>query len=507
MRKKILCVLLAGLSTSSMAFAAPKQSELDELKSEIKALQQEVQALKNTQAQQAAAPAPAPAAVPAAAASTAPALTQDDVDQMKQNIASLQLKTDSIDKTVNEGGTAGLSVTGYLDPVYIYNVGQHSGSFQFVNHNGGYNYDGSTFGDVYLDIKKTFGQGSLAPSAEISIMPNRGNGATLLATDDGSNSFMNIINTAVITMPIDTSYTFVAGLMSSFGGYEVQQSNLMPTLTHNLLYDFSDPGSYVGAGINYSTGNWSWKFMLANEQYRTKGATTQVDTNPGTGQPKFATNNTPTFTTRLDYTWTSSLDLGWSGNIGRQSLPVGSACSSGFGYQCNAGDPYSTYYFTEGDLAYIWADTQINAEVDYGKQTSAAFNGGDAVWWGVSLLGLQKWHLDSAQIGTAARVDYLNNQKNGGGGGGIVLGDGGFDGHNGFGVSQSCVANSANAGLDCKGANRYDIALDFLWYVTDQATLKLEYRHDWATEDVFLKSDGTFSKSNDMLGTQFIYSF
>lgn len=507
MRKKILCTLLAGLTVSGAALAAPKQSELDELKAELQQLQAEVKQLKAQQTTTQAQVQQQQAAVPAAAASTTPAMTQDDVDGMKQSIASLQLKTDSIDKTVNEGGIAGLSVTGYLDPVYVYNFGQKSGGFQFVNHNGTYNYDGSTFGDVYLDIKKTFGAGALAPSAEISIMPNRGNGATLLATDDGSNSFMNIINTAVINMPIDMSTTFVAGLMSSFGGYEYQLSTLMPTLTHNLLYDFSDPGSYVGAGINYSTGNWAWKFMLANEQYRTKGATTQVDTNATTGQAKFETNNTPTFTTRLDYTWSSSIDLGWSGNIGRQSLATASTCASGFGYQCGSNDPYSNYYFTEADLTYTWADTTINAEVDLGKQQNAAFNGGNAQWWGVSVLGLQKWHAESGQFGTAARIDYMNDQKNGGGGGGVVLSDSGIDGHNGFGISQNCLANSTSAGADCKGANRADIALDFIWYVTDQATLKIEYRHDWSSEDTFIKSDGTYAKSNDMLGTQFIYAF
>ncbi len=238
------------------------------LKAQVNALQKQIQQLEAQQATQAAAP--APAAVPAASASTTPPLSPEDVESMKQSIAQLQLKVDSLDTTVNEGGLAGLSITGYMDPVYMYNNNDHAGSFSFVNHNGAYNYDGSTFGDVYLDIKKTFGSGSLAPSAEISIMPNRGNGATLLATDDGSNSFMNIINTAVATIPLDTSSSFVVGLMSSFGGYEYQLSTLMPTLTHNLLYDFSDPGSYTGVGYNYSTGNFAWKFMLANEQYRTK---------------------------------------------------------------------------------------------------------------------------------------------------------------------------------------------------------------------------------------------
>ena len=505
MRKTILYTLLAGLTVSGAALAAPKQSDIDALKAQVQALQGKIKQLEDQQAAQAAAT--AAAVVPAASASTAPVLSADDVDQMKQSIASLQLKVDSLGTTVNEGGLAGLSITGYMDPSYVYNANQHSAGFQFVNHNGAYNYDDSTFGDVYLDIKKTFGAGSLAPVAEISIMPNRGNGATLLATDNGSNAFMNIINTASVTLPIDTSSSFVIGLMSSFGGYEVQQSTLMPVLTHNLLYDFSDPGSYVGVGYNYFTGNYAWKFMLANEQYRTKGASTQTDTNPVTGQAVFHSNSTPTFTTRLDYTWSSQIDLGWSANIGRQTLGTASTCASGYGYQCSSGSPYARYLFTEADLTYTWADTVINAELDYGRQDNAAFNGGTAVWYGMSVTGLQKWHTDGAIFGTSARFDYLNDEKNGGGGGGIVLSGSGFDGHNGWGISQDCLAGSAVAGTDCKGANRSDITFDFLWYITDQATLKAEYRHDMASENVFLKNDGTYSKHNDLLSTQFIYAF
>ena len=85
-----------------------------------------------------------------------------------------------------------------------------------------------------------------------------------------------------------------------------------------------------------------------------------------------------------------------------------------------------------------------------------------------------------------------------------------MDTSNGFGVSADCLANSqANGGLgfECKGANRQDVALDLLFYPTQQITVKVEYRHDWANNKVFLRNDGSYSKSNDLLATQFIYSF
>jgi hypothetical protein len=72
------------------------------------------------------------------------------------------------------------------------------------------------------------------------------------------------------------------------------------------------------------------------------------------------------------------------------------------------------------------------------------------------------------------------------------------------------VANATATGgnpLDCKGANRQDVALDLLFFPTDQLTLKLEYRHDWANQAVFTKNDGSTSKNNDIFGAQMVYSF
>jgi len=58
-----------------------------------------------------------------------------------------------------------------------------------------------------------------------------------------------------------------------------------------------------------------------------------------------------------------------------------------------------------------------------------------------------------------------------------------------------------------KGAVHQDVTLDLLFFPTQQITVKVEYRHDWATQDVFLRNDGSYTKSNDLLGAQFIYTF
>jgi hypothetical protein len=524
MRKKLICLLVAG-SLPGIAMADATSDEIKALQAQLNSLQKEVKQLRAEVAAKpktvVAAPAAAPVAAPAVAAApvdiSSPdygkaqaTLTNDQVDSMKQQIANQQLKVDSLVDAQNTGPIAGLSVTGYIDPTYIYNRDLSSSSFLFANHESSYNYFNSTFGDLYLDIKKTFGVGPMAPSAEITLMPNRGNGITLLQNEHGTIGD-NILNTAVVTVPVTATTTFVAGLMPSFGGYEVQQSNQMLTLTHNLLYDFSDPGSYVGVGVNYTGdgSNWAWKFMLGNEQYRTYGSVVQTGTN-ALGDPITSSNKIPTFTGRVDYTWSSALDIGGSFNIGRQTLASGLDSNGNpvFGVGGVAPSAFGTFFFTEADASYTLADVQYNAELDYGQQQNAAYNGGQAQWYGLSLLAHRKFNLPTVgRMGATLRYDLLVDQKNGGGGGGIALNANGMDTADGFGIGASCLANSSNHGFECKGATHQDVALDVLFYATQQITVKVEYRHDWASQNVFLRNNGSYSKSNDILATQFIYSF
>lgn len=496
MKKLLISTLITALP--GMALADSNADEISKLKAQLKSLQTQMQALQKAVD----AAEKKQVAAPAASATQQPAMSADDADELKQRVAGMEMKVDTLQTASTEGPLAGLSITGYMDPTYVYNRAGRSGSFQFANHSSAYNYYGSSFGDVYLDIKKTFGVGPMAPSAEITLLPNRGNGSTLLSNGTSSGNNSNIINTAQINYPLNDTTTVVAGLISSFGGYEVQQSNQMLTLTHGLLYDFSDPGNYVGVGFNYTKGNWAWKFFVGNEQYHTAGSTVQDGTNSSTNQTTTKSNNSPSFTVRTDYTWSSALDLGWSANLGRQTLSTASSCLSGSDSTCSS-YPYGMYYFTETDATYIVNDIQYNAELDYGTLKNGAWNGGDAVWYGASLLAHTKWSTETfGRMGATIRYDYMNDSKNGGGGGGIVVGSSGYDGSNGWGIDPTCTSGSS-----CKGANRQALTADLMFYPTDQLTLKFEYRHDWASNAVFLKNNGNFSKSNDILGAQMVYTF
>jgi hypothetical protein len=522
MKKKLLCALVAG-ALPALAAASPSSDQMQALQKQLDALQKEVRTLKKElDARQGAKAAPAPAAaaaVPAPAADPSspdyglqPAhLTNDDVDAMKQQMSNQQLKVDSLTDAANTGPIAGLSITGYIDPSYIYNRAQGTSSFLFANHEDAYQYYNSTIGDLYLDIKKTFGVGPTAPSFEVSLMPNRGAGIFMM--NEHSDSGLNILNTAFATVPLTPTWGVVAGLMPGLAGYEVQQSNLMLTLTHGLLFDFSDPGSSIGVGLNYTGDHWAWKFLLGNEQFRSYGSVTQTSVN-ALGDPITTSNRMPAFSARVDYLHGSALDVGGSFTIARQTLPGGYDPATGttaYGWGGVAPDGYGTFFFTEADATYTVADVQYNAELDYGQQQHAAFNGGLAQWYGLSLLAHRKFNMPIVgHMGVTARYDVLVDTKNGGGGGGIALNGNGMDPYNGYGVDADCLTQSkANGGygFQCKGAIHQDVALDVLFFPTQKITVKVEYRHDWANNRVFLRSDGSYSKNNDVLGAQFIYSF
>src|SRR5260370_14435956 len=240
MQKKLVCLLVAAcmpgmaMADSTSAQIKALQKQLEALQKEVKELRTEVVTRKTVPSLATAQAAPAPAAAPVDISSPdygaqRAALTNDDVTRMKQQIANQQLKVDSLTDAATTGPIAGLSITGYIDTTYVYNRAQSSSSFLFANHESTYNYFNSTFGDLYLDIKKTFGVGPMAPSAEITLMPNRGNGITLLQNSHGQIG-NNILNTAVVTLPVLRTTTFDTALIQTFGGYVVQKSNLMSSL-------------------------------------------------------------------------------------------------------------------------------------------------------------------------------------------------------------------------------------------------------------------------------------
>ncbi|MFM0500839.1 DUF3138 family protein [Paraburkholderia caffeinilytica] len=518
-RKNIVALCLLSFEAAAVFAQDPQKSvadanRLQSLQAQVNALQAQVDALRASIGVQAAPVANAKStslvALPGNAVSApdaSVALSNDEVQQMREQVSNMSLKVDWLEDAATTGPLAGLSITGYIDPVYLYNRAQRSSSFMFLNHDPGvYDYYNSTIGDIYLDIKKTFGVGPLAPAAEIVIQPNRGFGSQL--SNEHGVIGGNIVTQAEVTVPFSVTKTFEVGLMTSLAGYEVQPSNQMLALTHGLLYDFSEPGNMVGVGLKGSdaTATRFWQVMLGNEQLRTSGAIVNAANNTT------KSNWTPTLTARFDNATSTALDVGVSGTIGKQTLFSPCAAAGGYGYQCNASSPFGMYRYVETDLTYTKDKLQLNAQLDYGELQKGAWNGGTARWYGLSLLGHQKW--TSAwfgHMGATLRAEYLNNTANGGGGSNILYGLAGgnpaVNGTSGFGVDPGCLQQSSSNGSECKGAAHYDITADLLFYPTAQIIVKLEYRHDAANHPVFLTSNGSYSRNNDTAALQFVYTF
>lgn len=501
-----LCAMAAALAAPQAHGQAASAAEVQAMRQRIESLEAQLEAMRKlieTRLPPAAAAASAPAWGDPAPAGQA-RLTQAEVDDLKRKVARQEMKVNKLYTDTYDGPGAGLQITGYLDPTYVVNQNRRSAGFQFLNRDP-YTYDNSSNGDLYLRIQKRFGDGPMAPNVDIQIQPTRGSG-TFDTASDGS-VISSIFQQVLMNIPLTDTFTATAGYTLSYSGYEYVESTLTNTISHNLLYDFSAPANYVGAGLAYTKGNWAVKGFVGNEEYYNIGS--RVGARP---------NRMPTVMMRADYTWNSALYLGGSFNLGRTTLysPI-DGCDSGYGYQCSSPNAYARKFQMELDLSYLAADVQYNAQVDYGTQNRGAWNGGTAVWWGLSGLAHRRWTTESlGRLGATIRLDYLNNQRNGGGGSGWYLSNDvapGTDGANGFGIAPDCYAADVDAdgnslnGINCKGANRWALTAAVLFYPTDQWTLKAELRHDRANLAVFTTQDGSLRRSNNIFSLQTVYAF
>ena len=74
-----------------------------------------------------------------------------------------------------------------------------------------------------------------------------------------------MVHEATISVPLsDLQTRFIAGHMPDWSGYEYLQPTLNKLITHNLLFDFTLPTSYTGAGLDITRGKWWYRGMLGN---------------------------------------------------------------------------------------------------------------------------------------------------------------------------------------------------------------------------------------------------
>jgi hypothetical protein len=402
--------------------------------------------------------------------------------EQARELNRVTVKTEALEDARDASGLRLLKISGYMDPTFIYNKAQNRSGFQFLNAVGddGYNYDNSYFGAAVIDFQKETESGT---RWRLTLAPNRGVGAVF----DGQSP----IHEASVSIPLGSlQQRLIAGQIPDWSGYEYLQPTLNKLITHNLLFDFTLPTAYTGAGIEITEGKWLIKSMLANMN----------------ASRKASGNNTPVLAYRVDYSRGEFQGFGFAGVHGKAA---------------NFADPNgvdSQLNLFEVDAYFIRGDWTVQGQVSVGSQKKAAIVPdpltGDlrnARWTGISALAAYKF---TPRFEGTVRADYVKNDKHGGG----LLGYTGYwdpangslgDNRNGIGVDPTldCVTDPTIAECN-RGANRSAFTLGLSYLFDLNTTFKVEYRLDRANLPVFANvKDGTFRKSNSLFGASVLVSF
>lgn len=448
----VLCLALAA------AFHAPANAQsMDDMRKQMKALQDQINALEQRlKANEAKSAAPAAAAKPT---DRQWGMTPEQAQELNRII----VKTEALEDNQEAAGFKGLTISGQMDPTFIYNRARDRAGFQFLDpvSNGGYSYDNSYFGMAMLDIVKEMEDGT---RWKLSLAPNRGAGSVVM--EDNS-----LVHEASVSVPLgDLQTRFIAGQIPDWSGYEYLQPTLNKLITHNLLFDFTLPTAYTGAGTEITRGKWIVKALVGN-----------MNTPIHLDNDKSAV-----LAYRVDYSKGEYQGFGFAGVHGKAAENVN-------------GSGTSAVNLFEADAYFIRGDWTVQGQVSYGQQKSGAVTADlttgelrTAKWWGVSGLAAYKF---TPRFEGIVRADYLNNKKNGGG----LLGYG-SDPINGIGPDPS--------GDPEVGANRYALSIGTGYLVNANTTWKVEYRLDRATLPVFeYADDGSFRKNNQVFGTSVVVAF
>ena len=468
------CTALAlALAT---AFPAQAQSNADILK-ELQALKAKVATLEaQIQAQGSKAP--------AAAAGTAGTAQWGMTPEQTKELNRVGVKTEALEDAVESQGLKMLKISGFMDPTYLYNQRQNRAGFQFLNPVAldGYNYDNSYFGGALIDFQKEM-EGGI--KWRLTLVPNRGTGSVI---GDGS-----IVHEASVSIPLgDLQTRIIAGQVPDWSGYEYLPATQNKLITHNLLFDFTLPTAYTGAGMEITSGKWLMKWMLNNMNSSKRNAGERA----------------PAFAYRVDYSKGEFNGFGFAGvhGYGTNYRALDSSTPSGAGINPVTGDNYRTkdtrLDLFELDGYFIRGDWTVQGQLSYGQQKSASITADpvtgelrDSRWYGASALAAYKFMPRWEVVG---RADYLNNRKNGGG----LLGYTVADDRNGIGPNPDPMGDAE------RGANRMAVSLGLSWLYNLNTTFKAETRLDRADVPVFLDvKTGEYRKSNTVFGTSVVVSF
>lgn len=459
--------LVAALAAGFSGFASAQTNE--ELLKELRALRERVNELER-KVREGEARAAQPAA-PAAAAGGGM------TPEQQQEFNRIAVKTEALEDNMESSGFKGLTITGYMDPTFIYNFRDDRAGFQFLNKvdDDGYNYDNSYFGAAVIDFTKETDSNT---RWKLTLAPNRGVGSVF----DGTS----IIHEASVSVPLtDLQTRLIAGQVPDWSGYEYLQPTLNKLITHNLLFDFTLPSAYTGVGVDITRGKWWTRAMIANMN----------------ASKRASNEKAPVFAYRVDYSRGEFQGFGFAGVHGKAANFTENVTGlDDDGNTVVIPQRDSTVHLFEFDAYFIRGDWTVQGQVSLGTQKNASITPDpdtgalrDSRWWGLSGLAAYKF---TPRWEGIVRLDYLNNKKNGGG----LLGYTAADDRNGIGPNPN--------GDPERGANRYALSVGTSYLLNLHTTLKAEYRYDRASVPVFWDvNDDAYRKSNHLFGASMVVSF
>jgi Protein of unknown function (DUF3138) len=461
--RKHFCLILSPVA-AALAMALPSsvfaQSNA-ELLAELQALKARITQLEGAQT------APAPAAA-------------GGVDPAEFN--RVKVKVEALEDNTEANGFKGLKISGWMDPTYMYSSSRKAGSFNFMNKfdasqdNTAYSFDNSYFGMAMLDIQKEMEGGT---KFRLTLAPQKGSAS-------GYN-YGSIVHEASVSVPLgDLQTRLIAGQIPDWSGYEYIPSTQNKLITHNMLFDFTMPNYYTGAGVELVRGKWTVKGLLGNMNSNRYGKADK-------GQ---------LLTYRADYAHNEYSGLGFAGQHGYQA-----------GSKTN---------MLEVDAFYTRGDWSLFGQLSGGTLASTkTLDGNKAMWTGASVTAGYKITPKLELIG---RVDLIKNNKSG-----VVFGSTGdiancpdyndktqtsslnipcADGKNGFGSGM--YDDKANSGVwqpTGEGVNRSALSLGLNYTHSTNVTFKAEVRNDRASGAVFKQADDSYKKSNTTFGLSTVVSF
>ena len=402
--------------------------------------------------------------------------------EQARELNRVTVKAEALEDSRDASGLKQLTISGYADPTYIVNRNQGRAGFQFLNavSSDGYHYDNSYFGTVSLDFQKETESGT---RWRLTLVPNRGTDAVI-----GNGG---VVHEATVSVPLtDLQTRLIAGHIPDWSGYEYLQPTLNKLITHNLLFDYTLPTTYTGAGLELTRGKWWIRGVVANMN----------------ASKNEADEKAPVLAYRVDYSRGEFQGFGFAGVHGK---------AANF---ADANVAKTRLDLFQVDGYFIRGDWTVQGQLSWGRHKGASIAPDpvtgdlrDASWSGLSVLAAHKF---TPRLEGIVRADHIRNRKNGGG----LLGYTGYwdpasgslgDTRSGLGVDASadCVTDPTIAACNT-GANRSALSFGMSYLWDTSTTFKVEYRLDRADLPVFLVTkDGSLRRNNSLFGASVVVSF